>query len=109
MKSYADIQKQIETLQREAEKIRRKEVDDVIARIKEAIQVYGLTTADLGLGAGAGRTRRAAAGAPKKKGPKGKGQVKFRDGSNVWGGRGPRPRWLREALAAGKSLEDFAV
>jgi DNA-binding protein H-NS len=25
----------------------------------------------------------------------------------TWGGRGPRPRWLREALDAGRQLEDF--
>ena len=35
---------------------------------------------------------------------------KFRDSAgNVWSGRGPRPRWLRDAIAAGKKLEDFAV
>ena len=28
---------------------------------------------------------------------------------NTWGGRGPRPQWLRDALANGKSLQDFAV
>ncbi|TMG99564.1 MAG: H-NS histone family protein, partial [Betaproteobacteria bacterium] len=42
-KTYAQIQKQIAALQRDAEKLKRQEVDGVIARIKEAIQVYGLT------------------------------------------------------------------
>ncbi len=27
--------------------------------------------------------------------------------SESWGGRGKRPSWLRDALAAGKSLADF--
>jgi DNA-binding protein H-NS len=36
--------------------------------------------------------------------------AQFADGTgNEWVGRGPRPLWLREALAAGKSLSDFAV
>lgn len=110
-KTYAQIQKEIETLQREAEKLRRKEVDDVIGRIKEAIRVYDLTAADLGLSSSAGRRR---GGAAKSAGKSGKGQaatrVKYRDESgNTWGGRGPRPQWLRDALSAGKTLQDFAV
>jgi DNA-binding protein H-NS len=39
-------------------------------------------------------------------------QVKYRhpnDPSLTWSGRGKRPAWLTEALAAGKSLDDFAV
>lgn len=28
---------------------------------------------------------------------------------NTWSGRGPRPVWLREALAVGKQLEDFKI
>ena len=36
--------------------------------------------------------------------------VKFRnDAGGTWGGRGKRPTWLRDALNAGKKLEDFAV
>jgi len=36
--------------------------------------------------------------------------AKYRNPSNPgqsWGGRGKRPDWLRDALAAGKSLSDF--
>jgi len=110
-KTYSQIQKQIENLQREAEKLKRKEVDDVIARIKEAITVYGLSASDLGLGAST-RGRRKLSAKPGKKGRRTKSAaaVKFRDASgNTWVGRGPRPQWLRDALAAGKTLQDFAV
>jgi DNA-binding protein H-NS len=111
-KTYAQIQKQIETLQREADKLKRQEVDDVIARIKEAISVYGLSAADLGLGRTAGAKARTAGARPARKPRKAKyaATVKYRDeAGNTWVGRGPRPQWLREALAAGKSLQDFAV
>jgi DNA-binding protein H-NS len=113
-KSYAQVVKQIEALSREAEKLKQKEVDGVIARIREAVKVYGLSASDLGLsgrGIGTGKTR--TTGKPaKKRTTKSKlsTAAKFRDeAGNTWVGRGPRPHWLRAALASGKQLEDFAV
>lgn len=113
-KTYAQVVKQIESLSREAEKLKQKEVDGVIARIREAVKVYGLSASDLGLsGSGIGtRKTRTAGKAAKKRTTKSKlsTAAKFRDeAGNTWVGRGPRPHWLREALAAGKRLEDFAV
>ena len=36
--------------------------------------------------------------------------VKYRDAQgNSWGGRGPRPLWLRDALAAGHDLIEFVA
>jgi DNA-binding protein H-NS len=108
-KSYSQIQQQIETLQREADKLRQKEVDEVVARIKEAIETYELTASDLGFTSARGR-RSSAPAKSRAAGKRASKGVKFRDpAGNTWGGRGPRPQWLREALAAGKSLEDFAV
>lgn len=52
-KTLAQIQSQIDKLQKEAESIRAREVADVVGRIKEAIAHYGLSAADLGL---AGKT-----------------------------------------------------
>jgi DNA-binding protein H-NS len=111
-KSYAQVLKQIETLRREAERLKRQEVEGVVARIREAISTYGLTASDLGLASG--RATRGVARSPSKKLKRTKSKstaaVRFRDGAgNTWVGRGPRPRWLRNALASGKKLEDFAV
>jgi DNA-binding protein H-NS len=111
-KTYLQIQKQIESLQREADKLKRKEVDDVVSKIKEAIAVYELTAADLGLdGKAVSRRGTAAAGRGRPAARrKVASAVKFRDeAGNTWGGRGPRPQWLRTALQAGKTLQDFAV
>jgi len=111
-KTYSQVMRQIDALQREAEELRRKEVDGVVSRIKDAIRAYNLTAADLGLGT-ARAPRAAKAGRKIRKfGKSGKpaATVKFRDeAGNTWGGRGPRPAWLRNALAAGKQLSDFAV
>ncbi len=113
-KSYVQLVKQIATLQAEAEKLRQAEISDVVARIREAIDHYGLTAADLGFAGPAAKKTRVKAAAPAKKG-KAKGKaaaavVKFRDeAGHTWGGRGKRPQWLRDALAGGKKLEDFLV
>lgn len=111
-KTYAQLQKQIETLQREAEKVKRVERQGVIDRIKEAIAAYDITASDLGLGGGKGQRGTRATGRVAGKAARAKaGQaVRFRDSAgNTWVGRGPRPQWLREALANGKTLKDFAV
>lgn len=114
-KTYAQIVKQIESLKMDAEKLRRKEMDGVIGRIREAITVYNLTAEDLGFG---GKAKKAAgkAAAPAKRGkakaasPKAPAEVKYQNETGgTWGGRGKRPQWLRDALAAGKQLADFAV
>ena len=67
-KTYAQVMKQIDSLSKEAERLKRKEVDGVIARIKEAIAAYGLTAADLGLGARLGRPPGAKSKAKKQMG-----------------------------------------
>lgn len=47
-KTYSQMLDEIELLKKQAEEVRRKEVEVVIARIKDAIAFYGLTEEDLG-------------------------------------------------------------
>jgi DNA-binding protein H-NS len=103
-KTYSQLLQGIEALRRQAEARRKKEVAGVVGRIRKAIEFYGLTAADLGLRSGtAGVAKKARAGPAS-----GRGAVKYSDGAgHSWSGRGPRPRWLREALANGQSLEQF--
>jgi DNA-binding protein H-NS len=103
-KSFAQLNAEIQRLAERAEAARLREVDGVIQRIQEAIAAYGLTAADLGFAKTAkGRDDRLKPKRPKV-------QAAYRDGQgNVWTGRGARPAWLRQALAKGKSLEEFAV
>jgi DNA-binding protein H-NS len=99
--TYAQLQKQIASLEAQARKAKSAETDAVIGRMKEAIAVYGITAADLFGGKSAKAAR-----------SKGARQIgaKYADGDgNTWVGMGKRPQWLRDALAAGKSLQDFAV
>lgn len=114
-KSYAQLVKQIEALKADAEKVRRKEIEGVVGRIREAIGVYGLTAADLGFTSAVKSAKAKTAAPAKKRGRKAGAlkavaEVKYRnEDGGTWGGRGKRPQWLRDALAAGKTLADFAV
>jgi DNA-binding protein H-NS len=171
-KTYSEMMQEIAALKQQAEALRRNEIDEVIGKIKDAIAVYGLTAADLGLrnkpgpkprsgvsapavvgakpgpkpGRKPGRPKAQAAvatpaasdtfeqmfaekndgsavakaakkpaakraGKAGKPGPKpGKVSViKYRDGDNTWVGVGKRPQWVRNLLAAGKTLQDLAV
>lgn len=115
-KTYAQIVKQIELLQQDAERMRRKEIEGVVGRIRDAISVYNLTADDLGFGSGKPKRGGKAAAAGKRGAGAGNGKakaapvVKYRnDSGGTWGGRGKRPQWLRDALESGKKLEDFLV
>jgi DNA-binding protein H-NS len=110
--TYAQIQKQIEQLQRQAEVIRAGETKGVIERIKLAIAHYNLTADQLGFGGGKSVTSTiASASRPAvKQAGKSKGKPRFSDKSgNVWSGRGPHPAWLREALQAGHNINEFRI
>ena len=73
--------------------------DDALYRAKKA----GRKVAKKG-------ARKTAKKAGRKPAAKGAAAAKYRDeAGNTWGGRGPRPAWLRTALAAGKQMSDFAV
>ena len=109
--TYAQIQQRIEKLQRQAEALKAQEVEGVVARIREAIAHYGLTEADLfGSRRGEGRSRGMKKARTRQVGKKTAGVIRFRDeAGNTWTGRGTRPRWFKEALASGKTLEDLTV
>lgn len=111
-KSYSQLQAQIEKLQAEAEALKAKELEGVIARIRTAIVHYGITPDQLFGKAKKPGTVRAAAKKPPARKSAGKGRpvaIKYRDGDNTWTGRGNKPRWLAARLAEGKQVADFAV
>ena len=111
-KSYRQLQAQIQKLQAEAEAIKAQELDGVIARIRTAIEHYGITPDQLFGKAKKTKAKRAAAKKAPARKSAAKGRpvaIKYRDGENTWTGRGNKPRWLVARLAEGKQLGDFAV
>lgn len=71
---------------------------EAVATIVALMRDVGVTLEELGAAIGTTPT-----GQPRR-------PVKYRDDAgNTWTGIGQRPRWLQKALAAGASLESFAV
>jgi DNA-binding protein H-NS len=75
--------------------------DAAIAQIKALMADNCITAVDLG----------AVARPAAKRKPKTERPATHRDPATgaTWGGRGKRPAWLNAALAAGKSIDAFAV
>lgn len=94
-KSLQELEREIHKLQEQAAALRRVEKAKAIAAAKELISKFGITAGELGL-----RAKPTLTLLP----------VKYADGKgNTWHGKGLRPAWLKQELAAGKSLEDFKV
>lgn len=90
----ADIEKRIAEAQRE-------ERATAIAKVRTLMAEFGLTAADI---AGKGAP-------PRAKASGGKVAPKYRNAATgeTWTGRGLQPKWLKAALASGRSLDDFAL
>lgn len=109
--TLADINSQIKKneehiaqLRKQAEELRNHERAGVIEEIRQKIAEFGLTAADLKLSTRAAGGKRNLSASPAK-------AAKYRGpAGETWsGGRGRKPRWVTEALAAGKSLSDYEI
>lgn len=101
MRSYAEIQAQINALQAEAEIARKAELTNVIEEIKAKMAAHNITADDLGKTPKIKKVSKPKSTAPAKyKGPNGE----------LWaGGLGRKPQWVRDLLAANKNIEDYRI
>lgn len=99
MPSIGELLAQKAAIEQQIAAAQRAERTDAIAKVRALMAEHGLTLADLS-------TKPAA---PKKAGAK--VAPKYRDSAtgNTWSGRGLQPKWLKEALASGKKIGDFAI
>src|SRR4051812_50080049 len=101
--SIEELEGLVKDAQAEINSRREAERERVLGQMRELAATLGLTLEDVGrLERGKGGAVKAAAGgsvAPKYRHPS--------DPNLTWSGRGKRPAWIAEALAAGKSLEDL--
>jgi DNA-binding protein H-NS len=104
MTDYKSLTAEIARLQAQAEKLKQSEKSGIIAQARKAIEVYGISAAELGFGASA--TRGVATGgrraAPAKSAPKAASNVgvaKYQDPKTgkTWTGRGKPPTWIAGA------------
>ncbi|OAN82215.1 transcriptional regulator [Jannaschia sp. EhC01] len=77
----------------------RKRRSECLAELKAVAKKHGFTLDDFTGGKSAS-----------KSGPKGVAKyANPADTSQTWTGRGRQPNWIKSALAAGKSLDEFAI
>ena len=96
---------QIAQLRKQAEDLRNQERAGVIEEVRRKVAEYGLTASDLKLTGRVVAAKRAAGAVVAKAAAKYRGPT----GETWSGGRGRKPRWVTEALAAGKSLSDYEI
>jgi DNA-binding protein H-NS len=97
MASYQELRSQAEALMVQAEQVRKEELADIKAKMKQ----YGVSASDLGMSGGTRKVRVA----------KVPGVVRYRgaNGETWAGGLGRKPQWVRDVLDSGRSIEDFKV
>ena len=95
MPSYKELLAQKQKLEEQLEAVRLKELEQVVAQVKQIIADYGLTAEDIGLASKGKAKGRRAAVAPKYQDPK---------TGATWTGRGRAPAWI-----AGKNYERFLI
>jgi DNA-binding protein H-NS len=100
--NLSDLLAQRAALEQKIAQTQRDERQKAIAQIKTIMAEYGLTVTDLAARAGK---------SPVRAGSGNKVAAKYRNKATgeTWSGRGLQPRWLKAALAAGKTLKEFAV
>jgi DNA-binding protein H-NS len=91
----AELEQQIIDIQRE-------ERASVIAQVKSLMSQHGLTVADLS-------ARTPTAQAKTRTGSKVPAKYRHPATGQTWSGRGLHPTWLKQALADGAKLADFAL
>lgn len=103
MSTVAELLAQKAAIEKQIADAQREEKSSAIAQVKALMAQHGLSAADLSYRAGPASRGGAKAGS--------KVPAKYRDPStgDAWSGRGLQPKWLRAALASGKTLADFAV
>ena len=99
MASVRELLAQKAAIEQQIAEAQRAERAGAVAQVRALMAEHGLTLADLS----------SKPAAPKKTGAK--VAAKYRDAAtgNTWSGRGLQPKWLKEALAAGKKISDFAI
>lgn len=108
MPKLSDLLAQKAALDKQIESARRDARQAAIAQVRTLMAEHGLTAADL---QGKAKPKAAAKGKPKAAGSGKKVAPKYRDPAtgDTWSGRGLQPRWLKAALATGRTLQEFAL
>lgn len=105
-KNLSEINAKIAELQKEAAELIQAQKATLIEDMKKNIADYGITADELGFGGPAKAASKRKSTGPKSKAP---AMYKNADGLTWSGGRGPRPKWVKELEAAGGDIEKYRI
>jgi DNA-binding protein H-NS len=112
-RTLIQIQREMEKLQLEAERVKASEVAGVIAKIKSAIDFYGIAPGDLfgAKPAKGGEGKRKYTVRKNAKPAKAPSPPKYKDPETgkTWTGHGKRPDWFVRAIEGGRKAEELVV
>ena len=99
MASVSELLAQKAAIEQQIAEAQRAERAGAVAQVRALMAEHGLTLADLS----------AKSSSPKRTGAK--VAPKYRDAASgdTWSGRGLQPNWLKQALASGTKIGDFAI
>lgn len=97
--SYESVMAQIAQLQRQADHLRKEEVVKAIKQIHGIMETFSISRQELLASFKMSTSSK----------PRTPSAVQYIHGNHSWTGRGPKPKWLREALTAGAVLNEFKV
>lgn len=109
------LRSQVTDLQRKIEEIKVRDRNKVLSEIRSSMEAYDITLGDLQKAGRKPRNKKSESVAmPKtlanKKRSLPRPPIKFLGpNGSTWTGRGVMPKWLREAIASGRSKEEFSV
>jgi DNA-binding protein H-NS len=106
MPTYAEIQDQIKQLQEQAEQLRVIEIKTVISDLNSKIALYNIKQHELTFPDSHKLEVKADSKQPKNKLPS---KYKDEETGAEWSGRGPKPKWIKNAEDDGKDINDFLI
>ncbi|MGZ5471662.1 MAG: H-NS histone family protein [Nitrososphaeraceae archaeon] len=106
MTTYAEIQEQIKQLQEQAEQIRKDEIQSVISDINSKIALYNIKQQELKFPDSLKPEVEEGSKQPKDKLPP---KYRNEETGEEWSGRGPKPKWIKDAENEGKDIKVFLI
>ena len=95
MTRLTEIKAQIAELQKEADEVFKNDKRGAIADIISKMFAYNISTEEL---------------QKREKAPRSSSTIKYRKSEfEIWGGRGPKPKWVKEVEENGENLEVYRV
>ena len=108
MDSLEKIQQQIAELQEKANELIKLKKAEILAEVVKNIKTYGLTAEECGFHFTAPTTSKPQKSTPTEK-SKPEPQYRGPNGEEWAGGRGAKPKWVKEILEGGGNIEDYRI